>query len=153
VRYIAGNVVFHAEWRPRCLENAQSLQSICGEFRECPFKCFWWVWIIFIFVAWLVWNGYVVMTLKCSESRVCAPRILPSLSIEGVGEYIKQKQPANIIVMTGAGISTSAGVPDFRSPGIQIHYSWFNLLIMWSVGSLVSFSAWLALHSRVGPVR
>lgn len=42
---------------------------------------------------------------------------LPSLTIEGVAEYIRKYEVKNIIVLTGAGISTSAGVPDFRSPG------------------------------------
>lgn len=42
---------------------------------------------------------------------------LSSLTIEGVAEYICKSGIKNIIVLTGAGISTSAGVPDFRSPG------------------------------------
>ncbi|VDK66276.1 unnamed protein product [Onchocerca ochengi] len=44
---------------------------------------------------------------------------LSSLTMEGVAEYIKS-EAKNIIVLTGAGISTSAGVPDFRSPGLLI---------------------------------
>jgi NAD-dependent SIR2 family protein deacetylase len=43
---------------------------------------------------------------------------LENLTLEGVAEYIKEKQPRNIVFMVGAGISTSAGIPDFRSPGI-----------------------------------
>lgn len=42
---------------------------------------------------------------------------LSSLTIEGVAEYIRQGKAKNIIFMVGAGISTSAGIPDFRSPG------------------------------------
>ena len=37
-------------------------------------------------------------------------------SIQGVAQYILENDCRNIIVMVGAGISTAAGIPDFRSP-------------------------------------
>ncbi|CAD6198619.1 unnamed protein product [Caenorhabditis auriculariae] len=40
---------------------------------------------------------------------------LSELSLKGVANYIKECKPKNVIVMTGAGTSTSAGIPDFRS--------------------------------------
>ncbi|KAE8202646.1 hypothetical protein CF327_g7814, partial [Tilletia walkeri] len=37
-------------------------------------------------------------------------------TIENVAQLIKTGQVKKVIVMAGAGISTSAGIPDFRSP-------------------------------------
>lgn len=42
---------------------------------------------------------------------------LPSLDLEGVASYIKSGACKSIVVLTGAGVSTGAGIPDFRSPG------------------------------------
>ena len=48
---------------------------------------------------------------------------LKSLDLEGVADYIKTGKAKNIIVMTGAGISVSAGIPDFRTPGTGLYYN------------------------------
>jgi NAD-dependent deacetylase sirtuin 2 len=47
--------------------------------------------------------------------------ILKDNSIHSFIEYIKKEKCQNIIVMTGAGISTSAGIPDFRTPGTGLY--------------------------------
>ncbi|KAL6249267.1 Sir2 histone deacetylase Hst2 [Rhinocladiella similis] len=49
------------------------------------------------------------------------PTTLHARSIEAVAKYIKERNVKNIVVMTGAGISTSAGIPDFRSPDTGLY--------------------------------
>ncbi|TKA45655.1 NAD-dependent protein deacetylase hst2-1 [Friedmanniomyces endolithicus] len=57
------------------------------------------------------------------------PQTLSSRTLEGLAEYIKSGKASKIVVMTGAGISTSAGIPDFRSPetGLYANLARLNL--------------------------
>ncbi|CAK5270514.1 unnamed protein product [Mycena citricolor] len=41
---------------------------------------------------------------------------LKTKDIAGLADYIKSERCKNVVFMLGAGISTSAGIPDFRSP-------------------------------------
>lgn len=45
--------------------------------------------------------------------------VLKSFDLETVAEYMSKC--SNVVVMAGAGISTSAGIPDFRSPGTGLY--------------------------------
>ncbi|KAI2901577.1 hypothetical protein CBS76997_446 [Aspergillus niger] len=49
------------------------------------------------------------------------PSVLEARTIEAIAKYVKQKPVKRVVVMVGAGISTSAGIPDFRSPDTGIY--------------------------------
>ena len=42
-------------------------------------------------------------------------------AIEAVAELVRSGQCRRIVVLTGAGVSVSAGIPDFRTPGTGLY--------------------------------
>ena len=55
------------------------------------------------------------------EAETARPPVLSSFDLAGVAAAIKAGQCKNVIVMAGAGISVSAGIPDFRTPGTGLY--------------------------------
>ncbi|CAK7273072.1 Sir2 histone deacetylase Hst2 [Sporothrix epigloea] len=49
------------------------------------------------------------------------PQTLENRSLEAVAKLILEGKARRIIALTGAGISTAAGIPDFRSPGTGLY--------------------------------
>jgi NAD-dependent deacetylase sirtuin 2 len=56
-----------------------------------------------------------------AETLEPLPPVLSSFDLRGVAEHIRSGKCSNIIVMAGAGISVSAGIPDFRTPGTGLY--------------------------------
>ncbi|KAK9467384.1 DHS-like NAD/FAD-binding domain-containing protein [Lipomyces arxii] len=44
-------------------------------------------------------------------------------TLASVAQYLKSGDVRNVVVMVGAGISTSAGIPDFRSPNTGLYHN------------------------------
>ena len=50
-----------------------------------------------------------------------APRGKGVIAIEKAAELLRSGQCRRVVVLTGAGISVSAGIPDFRTPGTGLY--------------------------------
>ncbi|OBZ71190.1 NAD-dependent protein deacetylase hst2-1 [Grifola frondosa] len=51
------------------------------------------------------------------------PEVLEARDLASVAKYMKSEECKNVFVMIGAGVSTSAGIPDFRSPGTGLYHN------------------------------
>ncbi|XP_063231835.1 NAD-dependent protein deacetylase sirtuin-2-like [Bacillus rossius redtenbacheri] len=70
-----------------------------------------------------VWQFFARKLRLSSDEEQKQEQILEDISLNGIAQYILHGKCKNIIVMAGAGISTSAGIPDFRSPGVGLYDS------------------------------
>ncbi|PRW20829.1 NAD-dependent deacetylase sirtuin-2 [Chlorella sorokiniana] len=57
-----------------------------------------------------------------AEVQLAKPPLLPTFDLAGIAALIKAGAAKRIICMCGAGISVSAGIPDFRSPGTGLYH-------------------------------
>ncbi|TEB20676.1 NAD-dependent deacetylase sirtuin-2 [Coprinellus micaceus] len=50
------------------------------------------------------------------QDKAWPPKVLKARDIPSLADYIKSDKCKNVVLMLGAGVSTAAGIPDFRSP-------------------------------------
>uniref|UniRef100_A0A8C5KH64 NAD-dependent protein deacetylase n=1 Tax=Jaculus jaculus TaxID=51337 RepID=A0A8C5KH64_JACJA len=72
------------------------------------------------FLTWSVefLRNFFSQTLGLGSQK---ERLLDELSLEGVTRYMQSERCRRVICLVGAGISTSAGIPDFRSPSTGLY--------------------------------
>jgi len=58
-----------------------------------------------------------------------SPKVLEANDLQSLAKYMKSDSCQNVFLMLGAGVSTSAGIPDFRSPdtGLYANLARLNL--------------------------
>ncbi|CAG4931328.1 unnamed protein product [Parnassius apollo] len=57
------------------------------------------------------------------EATTPVEQVLEEVSLDGIVKWIKSEKCKNIITLSGAGISTAAGIPDFRSPETGLYHN------------------------------
>ncbi|XP_063539198.1 NAD-dependent protein deacetylase sirtuin-2-like [Cydia strobilella] len=58
-----------------------------------------------------------------TEPAAPVEKVLDEVNLDGIVKWIKGSRCKNIITLAGAGISTSAGIPDFRSPETGLYHN------------------------------
>ena len=58
---------------------------------------------------------------KLGDDELESISSIADFNVEKVCQGLQDKIFKNIIVITGAGVSTSAGIPDFRTPGTGLY--------------------------------
>ncbi|XP_072930108.1 NAD-dependent protein deacetylase sirtuin-2-like [Epargyreus clarus] len=68
---------------------------------------------------------YLAQKLGFYEPSEPSPveKVLDEVNLDGIVKWIKSDRCKNIITLSGAGISTSAGIPDFRSPETGLYHN------------------------------
>ena len=66
------------------------------------------------------------------KSSAKKSKVLTQMNIDGIVEYIKSGKCKNVITMAGAGISTSSGIPDFRSADLGLYDKVRLYMKLWS---------------------
>ncbi|KIJ07694.1 hypothetical protein PAXINDRAFT_173346 [Paxillus involutus ATCC 200175] len=61
------------------------------------------------------------MSWRVQNHSESSPKVLEGNDLQSLAKYMKSDSCRNICLMLGAGVSTSAGIPDFRSPGTGLY--------------------------------
>ncbi|XP_063831498.1 NAD-dependent protein deacetylase sirtuin-2-like [Ostrinia nubilalis] len=60
---------------------------------------------------------------EVAEPTSSSEKVLDEVNLDGIVNWIKSDKCKNVITLSGAGISTAAGIPDFRSPETGLYHN------------------------------